>query len=99
MGICVIGKGDILYWTGLDWTGLNPKMCLCAAVCKCHQYIKILNVCVSVSNRSGKFREWDYSSDARPSYLYFVLHVCDVDALEEQQYSQGATAGADTMQD
>ena len=23
MGICVIGKGDILYWTGLDWTGLD----------------------------------------------------------------------------
>jgi len=45
MGICVIGKGDILYWTGLDW---NPKMCLCAAVCQCHQYIKILNVCVSM---------------------------------------------------
>jgi len=56
-------------------------------------------VCVCVSNRRGKFREWDYSSDARPSYLYFVWHVCDVDALEEQQYSQGATAGVDTMQD
>ena len=26
-----------------------------------HQYIKILNVCLSVHNGSGKFGEWDYS--------------------------------------
>ena len=33
---------------------------------------------MSVCDGSGKFGGWDYSSDARPSYLlYFVLRVGD----------------------
>ena len=40
-------------------------------------------------NGSGKFRGWDYSSDARPTYLlYFALRMhenTEVDALGEHQ--------------
>jgi len=41
-------------------------------------HFKHVSVCLCVSNGSGKFGGWDYSSDARPFYLsYFVLHVRD----------------------
>ena len=57
---------------------MDSMACTMDIIFLSYQYMKILNVCLSMCNGSGKFRGWDYSSDARPSYLlYFVLHVHD----------------------